>query len=126
MSWWKNPVLQGPENDYGEYDYLIEPLPDNTRYLLTEHEAVKCEACGKHRHILYRHVNYFRTLDGYDSMSYDECIICSIKNHIHKIKNKLKKRSSKYILSKEQISIFLSLRQRGFKYKEIMDLLKIL
>ena len=22
--WWKAPVLQGPENDYGEHDYLVE------------------------------------------------------------------------------------------------------
>lgn len=24
--WWKNPVLQGEDNDYGQYDYLIEKL----------------------------------------------------------------------------------------------------
>lgn len=27
--WWKNPVLHGPENDYGDYDYLIEELPSD-------------------------------------------------------------------------------------------------
>lgn len=26
-NWWKNPVLQGEDNDYGQYDYLIEELP---------------------------------------------------------------------------------------------------
>ena len=24
--WWKNPVLQGEDNDYGQYDYLINPI----------------------------------------------------------------------------------------------------
>ena len=28
--WWRAPVLQGPENDYGDYDYLIEELPHNS------------------------------------------------------------------------------------------------
>ena len=27
MDWWKAPVLQGPENDYGQYDYMIEEIP---------------------------------------------------------------------------------------------------
>lgn len=26
-NWWKSPVLQGEENDYGDYDYLIEEIP---------------------------------------------------------------------------------------------------
>ena len=25
--WWKAPILQGEENDYGDYDYLIEEVP---------------------------------------------------------------------------------------------------
>ena len=30
-NWWKSPVLQGEENDYGAYDYMIEEIPNNTR-----------------------------------------------------------------------------------------------
>ena len=26
-NWWKNPVLHGEDNDYGQHDYLIEELP---------------------------------------------------------------------------------------------------
>ena len=29
--WWKAPILQGEDNEYGEYDYLIEEIPQNTR-----------------------------------------------------------------------------------------------
>lgn len=75
--WWKAPVLQGPENDYGDYDYLIEEIPENnSEWIFGAH---RCESCGKTRHAIHRSTEYFRTMDGYDSLSYDECWICTMK-----------------------------------------------
>lgn len=75
--WWKAPVLQGPENDYGDYDYLIEEIPENnSEWIFGAH---RCESCGKMRHAIHRSTEYFRTMDGYDSLSYDECLSCTIK-----------------------------------------------
>ena len=44
-NWWKSPVLQGPENDYGDLDYLLEELPRNTREWTKW--QYKCSECGK-------------------------------------------------------------------------------
>jgi hypothetical protein len=95
--WWKSPVLQGPENDYGQYDYLIEEIPND--YVKWEHSkyASKCDSCGKERHLLLRSAHYFYTLDGYDCMDYDECWVCRLKSKVwsikHRIKKKIKKRT---------------------------------
>ena len=96
-NWWKNPVLQGPENDYGDYDYLIEELPqDYVKWELSRY-ACKCDSCGKKRHLLLRSEHYFYTLDGYDSMDYNECWKCRLKSKMWSIKNKIKKRIKKRI-----------------------------
>lgn len=90
--WWKNPVLQGPENDYGEYDYLIEELPqDYVRWELSRYTS-RCDSCGKERRLLLRSAHYFYTLDGYDYMNYDECLVCRLKGKIGSIKYKIKKK----------------------------------
>ena len=90
--WWKNPVLQGPENDYGDYDYLIEDLPQD--YVKWSHSryASKCDSCGKERHLLLRSAHHFYTLDGYDYMNYDECWVCRLQGKVGSIKYKIKKR----------------------------------
>lgn len=90
--WWKNPVLQGPDNEYGEYDYLIEELPHD--YLKWEYSkyAGRCDSCGKERHLLLRSAHYFYTLDGYDYMNYDECWVCRLKGKMWCMKHKLKKK----------------------------------
>ena len=94
--WWKNPVLQGDDNEYGEYDYLINPLPKNEARWDLSRDKWKCESCGKYRHLMFRTTSYFYCFDGYDSMSYDECWRCRINSDIHcfkyKIKNKIKKK----------------------------------
>ena len=91
-NWWKNPVLQGPENDYGDYDYLIEELPQNSVKWEHSRYTSKCDSCGKERHLLLRSTHYFYTLDGYDYMGYDECWVCRLQGKIGSIKHKIKKR----------------------------------
>ena len=90
--WYRNPVLQGPENDYGQYDYLIEELPHD--YAKWEHDRYKsrCDSCGKERHLLLKSAHYFYTLDGYDYMNYDECWVCRLKSKMYTIKYKIKKK----------------------------------
>ena len=89
--WWKNPVLQGPDNEYGEYDYLIEELPSNcTHWELTRYKN-KCDSCGNERHLFLRSINYFYTLDGYDCMDYNECWVCRLKDKVWSVKHKIKK-----------------------------------
>ena len=41
--WWKAPVLQGDENDYGDYDYLIEELPHKKAIL---YKGLHKEVCS--------------------------------------------------------------------------------
>lgn len=90
--WWKAPVLQGPENDYGDYDYLIEELPDDYVKWDYSRYTYKCDSCGKERHLLLRSAHHFYTLDGYDCMDYNECWKCRLKSKMWSIKNKIKKR----------------------------------
>ena len=80
--WWKAPVLQGPENDYGDYDYLIEEIPTSSMKWELSKETWKCDDCGKYSHLTLTATDYFRTLDGYDSISWTTCWKCAIKNRI--------------------------------------------
>jgi len=91
-NWWKSPVLQGPENDYGDYDYLINELPnDYVKWSFDKKYKWKCDSCGKDSHLLLRSAHYFYTMDGYDSMDYAECWKCRLKSNIYSIKYKIKK-----------------------------------
>lgn len=119
--WWKAPVLQGPENDYGDYDYLIEELPENSReWLFGEH---RCESCGKTRHAIHRSTEYFRTMDGYDSLSYDECWICEIKSCFYHVFYKLKRRMKplKYFFPTLIKEIKFNRRIVGYMKKATVD-----
>lgn len=88
-NWWKSPVLQGPENDYGQYDYMIEEIPHD--YAKWEYQEGKdrCHSCGKESHLLFYSYHYFHTLDGYDYFDYTECWKCMVKDKIHSIKRKV-------------------------------------
>lgn len=86
--WWKAPVLQGEDNDYGDYDYLINPLPENKTYL--SNWGYKCESCGKYHKYNFVTDQYFYTLDGYDSLSYQECIPCAVKSKIYSYKRRIR------------------------------------
>lgn len=92
-NWWKSPVLQGPENDYGDYDYLIEDIPSNTT--AWENWERKCDECGKEHKLNLVYTGYFRTMDGWDSMDSCECWKCYLKRKIRTpfkaIKKKIKR-----------------------------------
>lgn len=90
--WWKAPVLQGDDNDYGQYDYLIEEIPQDYVKLELSKYTGRCDSCGKERHLLLKSAHYFYTLDGYDYMSYDECWVCRLKSKMWSIKHKIKKK----------------------------------
>ena len=97
--WWKAPVLQGPENDYGDYDYLIEEIPQNTREWSTW--GYKCSECGKYHRLNVVYTAYFYTLDGYDSMDTEVCWLCEMKSAIRKPLNKMKRKIKTFNLAKE-------------------------
>lgn len=93
--WWKSPVLQGEENDYGDYDYLIEEIPsDSSEWTKWEY---KCSECGKLRKWNKVYTHSFHTLDGYDSIFTEVCWVCEFKRWISKPFEKLKKGVKDYI-----------------------------
>ena len=88
-NWWKNPVLQGEDNDYGQYDYLIEELPhDEANW---EWYYRKCDTCGKYHRLNFYSNHYFYTYDGWDSFDYADCWKCRFNDKVWSIKNKIKK-----------------------------------
>lgn len=93
--WWKSPVLQGPENDYGDYDYLIEDIPSSFAKWSWWYE--KCDCCGKEHKLNYVFTGYFRTMDGWDSQSDCECWKCHLKRKITTPFKKLKRKIKKHI-----------------------------
>lgn len=99
--WWKAPVLQGEENDYGQYDYMIEEIPSNTAewgwYLK------KCDECGKEHKLNLTYTGYFRTLDGYDSLDNCECWVCYVKRKIKQPFKMLKKKIKFFVEKKKEI-----------------------
>jgi len=87
--WWKSPVLAGPENDYGDYDYLIEELPQDVAKW--EWYDRKCDSCGKYHRLNFYSVHHFHTYDGWDSLDYTDCWVCRAKSKVWSIKNRIKK-----------------------------------
>ena len=87
-NWWKNPVLRGEENDYGDYDYMIEKIPKDKEYWgFIPHI---CDDCGENTHFHLTQLVYFHTYDGYDYMDYHICWKCFIKERIQCFKNIIK------------------------------------
>ena len=118
MDWWKSPVLQGEDNDYGQYDYMIEELPkDYVKWVLSRYKW-KCDDCGKESHLLLRSAHYFYTLDGWDSMDYSECWRCRVKGMVFNAKWKIKKCIKCHMDSLKDAVIFYkaSNKQKSFKY----------
>lgn len=97
--WWKTPVLQGPENDYGDYDYLIDELPRDYAKWEFDKYAWKCDNCGKDSHLLFRSAHYFYTMDGYDSHDWSECWKCRLIDKVRSIKYKIKRKVRNEILT---------------------------
>lgn len=115
--WWKNPVLQGPENDYGDYDYLIEDIPeDYAKWELSKYRW-RCDDCGKERHLRFCAEHFFHTLDGWDSLYYSTCWRCRVKEDIKdtlwKIKHGIKIRVRAF---KSAVRLRKSGSTRNFKY----------
>ena len=117
--WWKNPVLQGPENDYGDYDYLIEEIPqDYAKWELSRYKS-RCDSCGKERHLVFRSTSYFHTLDGYDYMSYTDCWVCRLENKVWSIKHRLKKRIKAF---KTALELYKISRKHTWSWKKCYDM----
>ena len=74
----KLPILQGPENEYGDLDYLANDLPADEQLVKTRmgHKCM-CESCHKEFKTLYISTHYFYTIDGWDSISDCECKKCA-------------------------------------------------
>lgn len=85
-NWWKNPVLQGPENDYGDYDYLINSIPEDVCKMKLTSYKEKCDSCKKNSHFYRYEEVFFYTLDGYDSLWQRTCWRCIIKEKINHLK----------------------------------------
>lgn len=84
------PATYGAE--YDEYDYFYTKVPSDTRKWSTW--GYKCSSCGKYHKLNMVYTSYFHTMDGYDSLDFEECWLCTIKNYIrkpiYKIKNQCK------------------------------------
>lgn len=114
-NWWKNPILQGEDNDYGQYDYLIEELPhDEARW---EWSYGKCDSCGKHHRLNFYSSHYFYTYDGWDSFDYTDCWKCRFENAIWKIKNKIKKEIEAHKLAFSLLNSNHSIKRNIEHYK---------
>ena len=125
-SWWKAPVLQGPENDYGDYDYLIEDIPSNT--VKWKKWERKCDECGKRHRLNLVYTGYFRTLDGWDSMDSCECWKCYLKGKIAAPFKAIKKKVGRFVkVQKEYRTLKKMLKKTGSPLtKEIKILLLFL
>ena len=122
-NWWKSPVLQGEENDYGQFDYLIEEIPQNSREWNTW--GYKCSECGKWHKLNVVYTEYFYTLDGYDSLSTEVCWLCEMKSIIGKPFRKMKKKANRtWRVLKETISLKRDLSKHT--WKRCYELAKIL
>ena len=113
MNWWKAPVLQGPENDYGDYDYLIEELPDDYASWQYDKYGCHCNSCGKERHLVFYYVHHFRTRDGWDSFDYTTCWKCMLKDKISMIKCKIGRSIKAFKIARE---LYKANSTRTFKY----------
>ena len=122
-NWWKSPVLQGEENDYGAYDYMIEEIPKNSREWSTW--GYKCSECGKWHKLNVVYTEYFYTLDGYDSLSTEVCWLCEIKSIIGKPLRKMKRKVNRaQRVVKETIELKRDMNNKS--WKRCYELAKIL
>ena len=122
-NWWKSPVLQGEENDYGAYDYMIEEIPKNSREWSTW--GYKCSECGKWHKLNVVYTEYFHTLDGWDSISTEVCWLCEMKGIICKPFRKMKRKVNRaQRVVKETIELKRDMNNKS--WKRCYELAKIL
>ena len=115
-NWWKAPVLQGPENDYGQYDYMIEEIPNDYAKWEFSKYRWKCDTCGKGRHIRFVSCHHFHTLDGWDSLDYAECWMCAFKGWVRYRIWKIKKTIKDQIEILKVTQEFHGIGNRSYKY----------
>lgn len=101
--WWKSPVLQGPENDYGDYDYLIEEVPASTEKW--SWHTQKCGECGKEHRLNINYSDCFITMDGWDSIDYCECWKCYLHRKLILPFKKLKRKIKKCTDARQQVRV---------------------
>lgn len=119
-NWWKAPILQGEENDYGTYDYLIEEIPES--YCRWEFSKIAWEDSQGHpSHLRKVWCNYFRTMDGYDSMDGSDCWRCVLKDTIKLIPRKTKRRIK---TKKREVEEFFELFRVFYKHLGLKESLK--
>lgn len=110
--WWKAPILQGEENDYGIYDYFVEEIPES--YCRWEFSKIAWEDDQGHpSHLRKVWCNYFRTMDGYDSCSGSDCWRCVLRDTIKLIPRRIKRKINK---KKREIEDFLEFFQICHKH----------
>ena len=119
--WWKSPVLQGEENDYGDYDYLIEETPES--YCRWEFSKIAWEDDRGHPSRLRKvWCNYFRTMDGYDSVDGSDCWRCVLKDKIKLIPRKFKRNIK---TKKREIETFIKDFKICYKYLNLKESFEI-
>ena len=119
--WWKSPVLQGEENDCGDYDYLIEETPES--YCRWEFSKIAWEDDHGHPSRLRKvWCNYFRTMDGYDSVDGSDCWRCVLKDKIKLIPRKFKR---KIKTKKREIETFIKDFKICYKYLNLKESFEI-
>lgn len=111
--WWKAPILQGDDNMYGEYDWMLEQLPHDEVKWCLERYPQKCDSCGKESHLYIYSEHFFHCWDGWDSMSFHECWRCDIKDKICGIKRKFKLKIETFTTALE---LYKSNPKRTFKH----------
>lgn len=83
------PILQGEENEYGDYDYLAADKPAD--YHGRRVHDCRCDSCGKEVRVGFESCHYFYTYDGWDSMSYVECRRCYSGSAVNKIQSAIRR-----------------------------------
>ena len=115
--WWKAPILQGEENDYGDYDYLVEEIPDS--YYRWEFSKIAWEDDKGHSsHLRKVWCNYFRTMDGYDSVDGSDCWRCVLKDTVNLIPRKVKRNIK---TKKRKLKTFVKDFKICYKYLDLKE-----
>lgn len=115
--WWNAPILQGEENDYGDYDYLIEEIPES--YCRWEFSKIAWEDDHGHpSHLRKVWCNYFRTMDGYDSVGGSDCWRCVLKDTVKLIPRKFKR---KIKTKKRETETFIKDFKICYKYLNLKE-----
>lgn len=119
-NWWKAPVLQGEENDYGDYDYFVEEVPES--YCCWKFSKIAWKDDQGHcSHLRKVWCYYFRTMDGYDSMSGSDCWRCVLKDTIKIIPHRIKRC---FRTKKREIELFIEIFQTWYPHRGLKESVK--